>query len=377
MEIVTFQPHRLNSVLEFLARQFPDAPLKADGAYFQWRFGENPLGSSLSSYRLAVDQDTVLGQMGALRDRIQVNGAWHDCVWMVDLMLAHEYRGGLAPLRLFQSFMEQERLVLTTGAARHMLPMFQALGWNRRRIALTYYLPLRPGRLVKMAAELGRVPRWAQWAGPGLWASDRVMPSMYRWVSGWSRFRSDRVIVETLDEFATELDGPIQELVSAMGVTNYRSSALLEWKFSQRPLGQHTAWIARDRENGRVRGYLAAKLMRRQHVASWLEIVDYLAAPGDTTAFTSLVAKAYRMALDFKVDFARLRLSCPQHTVPLRPPWWIHRTTPISDEVFFYTKDAGLRDQLAQAPWHLTTLASDRTDNGRDEWPGGEANRSR
>lgn len=64
----------------------------------------------------------------------------------------------------------------------------------------------------------------------------------------------------------------------------------------------------------------------------------------------------------------RLRCSHPSQTALLRPPFWFRRNRHVIDDVLFYTKDQDLAGRLSQESWHATSLASDRTDHGRDEW---------
>src|SRR5438093_842127 len=50
-----FQPGDEERVLPFLALHFPEAPAKSDRRYFEWRFTQCPLGSSLPHYWLAFE----------------------------------------------------------------------------------------------------------------------------------------------------------------------------------------------------------------------------------------------------------------------------------------------------------------------------------
>jgi hypothetical protein len=42
----------------------------------------------------------------------------------------------------------------------------------------------------------------------------------------------------------------------------------------------------------------------------------------------------------------------------------------VVDEVFAFARDSALLDALVAGPWHLTSLASDRADYGRDDYSG-------
>jgi hypothetical protein len=117
---------------------------------------------------------------------------------------------------------------------------------------------------------------------------------------------------------------------------------------------------------------MVTKLMRREGV-QWAEVADYLCGPNDEGAFSGLLDSTVRQALVRGADFVRLRCGLPQHRQTLRAPWWIEKTIPVVDEVFAYSADAVVLDAVSALPWHMTSLASDRVDYGRDDWEDGAA----
>ena len=118
MEIVPYKPEHFGDLLTFLRTQFPASPHKGQAAFFRWRFEESPLGSSLDHYYLVIENGRIAGQLAAIRDRIWAKGRWWDCCWLVDLIVAPEFRGAgsTAAPRLFRMAMKEWPLLLATGA---------------------------------------------------------------------------------------------------------------------------------------------------------------------------------------------------------------------------------------------------------------------
>lgn len=351
----------LPRVLEFRQHHYPASPEKGDPQQFNWQFAQHPLGSSLDGFLLAWQGETLVGQLATMRDRLMVDGTWHEVRWLCDLMVAPEERGGLAALRLFQAAMQRNELLLATGAGVVMEPLYRSLGWQQMPIAKTYYLPIRPRALLRMAKATGREEEGnldlqslvAAVAGGVL---HRVLPGVVR----KQQQHAQGVNCEKLTQINGEVDAFLVQTAPQLGITPWRSADVYSWKFVTCPESDLQGWLARDRSTSAIRGVLAARLVEKTDLAKWLEIVDYVVLPGDRTAFMALLCAAMEEGLAQKVDFLRLRLSRPEHIKLLPSPWWREYTLPVTDDVFAWSGDATLIGKLNQQPWHLTSLVSDR-----------------
>jgi hypothetical protein len=178
--------------------------------------------------------------------------------------------------------------------------------------------------------------------------------------------RNSRFVVEELAHFNEEIDHLLDELMQTLGVTTYRSAAILNWKFLGRPQGKHFVLAVRD-AHGALRGYAAVKMMRRGDVR-WGEITDVLAPPNEPEIFRTLLRASVRRCLSFDADFVRFRCSHPAQTALLRPPFWVRRNRPVIDDVLYWSRHADVIQAVKEGPFHLTSVVSDRTDHGRDEF---------
>jgi len=357
----------LPRLLRFLAVQFPGT-YKGEERYFRWRFCESPLGSSVEGYWIAEHEGQIVGQLGALRDRLFVAGGWIDCWWLVDLIVAPEFRGGLTALRLFQAAMQQG-LLLTTGAGPHLQELYRTLGWLQLQVAESYYLPLRPSRLLRMAKSSGRGSWRIQALMPLALAADLVSRRLCRRRMRLAAEEPDTV-VRQIEKFDSQADALFERAAESSGITTYRRADQFDWKFNRRPLGRHLALAAAESHKpDELCGLLVAKVMQRRGVASWLEIVDYVVCENDAGMFLRLLSEAIQRTAE--IDFVRCRFSNPQHQAALSKRGWLRRTLPVADALFVWSDDAALKTRLEVGPWHLTSLVSDRADYGRDDWGGG------
>ena len=369
MRVASYDPRYRDELLGFLRRVLAGYPYKADPAYFDWMFAGNPLGPSLDTYALLLaDDGTIIGQIGTMRDRLRIDGQWVDALWIVDLVIDEAFRGGLGARQLFKRAMGSARIVMATGVASRILPIYRSLGWQCLTPVRARYHVLRPGRLLALASTTETPPEMSKATRLALAGADRVMPLAARARTGVQRVVGGPRRVEIVARLDAFFDDDIARIVEACGITEYRSAALLNWKFVERPVGKHRVLALRS-DSGRLRGLMVLKWMERPSITRWLEIADYLVHPDDAAAFRMLVRQAESTAAADRLDFVRFRLAHPAHVALLRPPTWVDHTRPSVDDVFVFTKEPTLLSAVTSSPWHLTSLASDRNETGRDEWP--------
>ena len=372
MRIANYEPHHRDKLLHFLEHVLAGYPEKANPRYFDWMFSKNPLGSSLATYALLVDDaDAIVGQIGTLRDRLRIAGRWVDSLWIIDLVIDPAFRGGVGARQLFKQAMKSAAVVMATGVAPRIIPIYRGLGWQQLSPVRARYHVLRPSRLLALAGGTDSPPEVSRPVRITLGIADPILR-----LAGRARARVRRAArrlvpgalrVDTVDRFEGAWDDDLCRLTEACGVTEYRNAALLNWKFVERPLGRHEVLAIRS-PGGGLRAMMVIKWMMRPDIAQWLEVADYLALPDDAVGFLQLTQHVMSLAADAGLDFVRFRLAHPAHVPLLRPPMWLDYTRPSVDDVFVFTKDEAIMGALRSSPWHLTALASDRIETGRDEW---------
>lgn len=367
MEIVAYRPEYFGELLSFIREQYPTNALKGTPSYFQWRFDQNPLGTSLDNYQLAIDNGRIVGQLGAIRDQMWAKGRWWNCHWLIDMLVDPEHRGPRSTVvpRLFQAAMKGRPLLMSTGGGPTQLRFYKAMGWQYREVFGSYYAVRRPARLLALAQEAGEKRPLLK---PLLPVAGLAMTALQSAGRMWHRMHAHSFEFDRLDHFGEETRDLIERVLPSIPVTSHRSSPYLNWKFNQRPAGTHFVVTARRKGASQIDGYIAVKIMERSPYARWAEIVDFLTAPNDSRVFEALLYEATRHALKVDVDFLRLRCSLQEQQALLKSPFWIRRDRPVIDGTFFRAEDAELNRYFATEGWHLTSLVSDRADQGCDEF---------
>lgn len=355
MELRRFEDSLWQPLQEFLQKCYPRSKFKADWNYFAWRFRNRPEGSSLDSYLLLLEDGKVAGQAGALRDRLWIGSRWHEVVWIVDLMVAPEHRNSLGAAQLVIAMKRLSPVVLVTGAGPHLRRFYESLGFRRVSVNRTLYLPLHPG---KIGGKLG-----LGWCKSGLLSfADRVLPGLFRQLANVKTWAWSFRAVDSGDRVLRKL---LSSLEGCMGITSPRYPATLRWKYEDRPYGRHELVLAEDRR-GRARAFGALRWFDRKGENRWIDLADFLVAPGDRASIRALAWETVRRGGMDGADFVRFR--CPRSVKRALGRFWLDRTRECVDEVFFWARDPVLGVEFSRGPFHLTGSVSDRTDFGSDEW---------
>jgi hypothetical protein len=369
LQVRVLELQQRDALFAFLQRTYQHHPLKSDPTYFEWLFAGNPSGSSLGTYCLLVtEHDHIVGQIATLRTRMRIAGAWHECLWICDLYIDSDFRGGVGVRRLYKRVMGSAPIVLATGVNASTLPIYDALGWTRLQVSHSRYHVLRPTRLAALARGRGNDVAIRGLAQTALRMADQVVPLAGRAYAGSLRLATSGLPLEEVKRFDPRWDADLERLAAECGVTEYRDAATLNWRFVERPVGRQQIFVI-PTAGGGVRGMLVLRWLHAPGLARWIDVVDYLVSPDDSLAFRRLTAQATWLAAAHELDFVRFRLSLPSHVALLRRPAWVDHTRPITEDVFFVSQDPGLLEAVRSTPWHLTALASDRSETGRDEWP--------
>ncbi|MBK6517856.1 MAG: GNAT family N-acetyltransferase [Polyangiaceae bacterium] len=156
VEVTTLDEPLLPALLAFLRRVYP-SPHKGDEAYFRWRFFEGPFGPSGAAYAIARDGKEIIGQLGALRDRLEGRGRSEDVLWLVDMIIAPEARNDLIGVRLVRKVQQSARTILLSGAGPHMEKFYVALGFKKLVGNRTTSLPIRASHVAPAKIPRGFV----------------------------------------------------------------------------------------------------------------------------------------------------------------------------------------------------------------------------
>ncbi|MBV8161092.1 MAG: GNAT family N-acetyltransferase, partial [Acidimicrobiia bacterium] len=339
MEIRTYEPDLSNALLRFLDRQFPGT-VKADPAYFDWKFAQNPLGSSLGAYYLAVEDGQVVAQVATLVDRLELGDGPLPCAWVVDLMVAPEQRGsGLVGIQLLNTLMRHHDLVLANGMGDEPLRLYEGLGWREVPGATltTFDLVLRPGRTLAGGSDRLR----------------RTLGVLDRPFGRYRRMTARRAAgVQQIDRVPDDVDDLVAAVAPALGPTTYRSSALYRWRFGRQPHGGTSLTFA-QRDRDALRGVAVARIFDNG-ARRWADVADVVVDPRDRDSLRALLAAVTAAAVEHRCDAVRASVSHPALVSQLRACRWLQRRPRAADRAYVHARDGSVGARITGAQWHMT-----------------------
>ena len=212
MEVAAYQPQHLSELLQFLRAQSPAIQQKGEPSFFKWRFAGNPLGTSLDShYYLATENSQIVGQLGAIRDRIWALGQWWDCCWLVDLILASQHRGphSAAAEGLFQALIEKCPLLLVTGAGPRLAPFYAAMHCGYREAGATYFAVRHPGPMLAIAGDPENSPSLFDTLLPIAGPAMSALQASHR---AWRKYSGSAFEFKPLETFGEETGDLIERV---------------------------------------------------------------------------------------------------------------------------------------------------------------------
>jgi GNAT superfamily N-acetyltransferase len=243
VQIKQFELSDQEAVLAFLRDAYADDPRKSDPAFWKWHYLENPYTSPDNvPLWIVKDGDQVVGQAATILVEIKVLEEIRQAVWILDFILAPEYRGQKLGKRL---------LLL----ARETYPTMLALGYNDQS-----------GNVLRSLewVEMGSINRYQKLLFPGYSLRETAAFAPLRGLVNlfYAPFRpaareieaSDRFTIKEITTFDSQFDDLWQRASAPFPCAIIRSSAFLQWQFKRQP-GKKFAAIGLYRD-GQLAGYL-------------------------------------------------------------------------------------------------------------------------
>ena len=169
--------------------------------------------------------DRVVGHMGSIPVRLKAGADILDTGWLVDTMVADDYRSRGLGSRLMVQAHEEQPFSLSLGQTSEMREIQFRLGWQKVAHLETAQLLIRPENVIR-----GKLPKPAAFAaGLGLRASSAIR-DLFRPAS--------HVTVRTIDRFDHRHDELWHAVSSSVTCAVVRDAAYLNWKYVDQP-GQH------------------------------------------------------------------------------------------------------------------------------------------
>lgn len=225
VEIKQFQLADKDALLSFLRSAYPDEPSKSDPVFWNWHFLENPNTTADNVPLWIVKQgNEVVGQMATIPARLKVGDKEKRALWIIDFILAPQYRGrglGKALMRIARETYCTTMIALGYNAQSEAVLLshkWVSLGNINRYHALFF-----PGNASKEISRFSAVSELANL----LYAPLRPNKT---------QLSADRAgQIREIREFDSAFDQLWQEASVQWPCAVVRSSRFLQWQFMQQP----------------------------------------------------------------------------------------------------------------------------------------------
>ncbi len=224
VQIKQFELSDQEGVLAFLREAYADDLRKSDPAFWKWHYLENPY-TSLDDVPLWIvkDGDRVVGQAATILVEIKVLEEIRRAVWILDFILAPEYRGQKLGKRLLLLARETYPTMLALGYNEMSGNVLRSLGWVEMGAINRYQKLLFPGYGLRETAALAPVRRLVNLAY-----------SPFR-PGGKGLSPTGPYQIEEVSNFGSDFDDLWERASAPFPCAIMRGSAFLNWQFKLQP----------------------------------------------------------------------------------------------------------------------------------------------
>lgn len=149
IRIVNYSPEFEDLHYEFATNMFGTRRKRRNPDYIYWKFRGEP-NKSMSSFKLALKENKIIGQLGLIPDKINLNGEVIDTQWACDLMVSKDHRGkGVANL-LYKTAHDQKRITLGSDPSPSAEKSMLRAGYKKLKSSNKQFVPVYLGVPFKM-----------------------------------------------------------------------------------------------------------------------------------------------------------------------------------------------------------------------------------
>jgi hypothetical protein len=224
-QIKQFESRDQTALLSFLRLSYPGEPLKGDSAFWKWHFLANP-NVNLDNVPLWIVKsgDRVVGQMATIPVRLKVSDNEKRALWIIDFILASEYRGRGLGKGLMQVARETYcTTMLALGYNKDSEAVLRSHKWMAMGNINRYHLMLFPGHAAREVARIAPARRLANLVYAPLRLSLKKLSS------------PESGVLREVTRFDSSFDELWRDASAQWPCAVVRDSRFLEWQFMKQP----------------------------------------------------------------------------------------------------------------------------------------------
>jgi len=346
VQIKQFQLPDEEALLSFLRFAYPDDPRSSDPAFWRWHYLENPLTSPDDIPLWVIwSGSQIVGQLATIPVNLKVGLYTTRAVWVLDFVIAPEYRRRGLGKRLVLTAQESFPTMLTLGINEQSKAVFHSLKWVALGGVHRYHKLLYPGDAFREISQFEPLRRLVNLS----YAPFR--PRLARTASTASSS------VREITQFNADFEDLWGRASAQWPCAVVRRSSYLEWQFARQPGKKFD--VLGVYEYDRLVGYVVLFFRKdqRRRVLPKAAISDLCYdASGSTKIIDDLLKAALRLALVRRAGSLVTDILDPIVEIQLRQlGFWRIRNAPQ-----FMASTSEHQDLIYQEKnWYLTRGDSD------------------
>lgn len=149
IEIVNYSPEFHKTHYEFATKMFGKRRKRRNPDYIYWKFrGEQD--KAMSSFKLAICKGEVIGQLGLIPAKLNLNDEVFDTQWACDLMVSQDYRGKGVAKKLYLAAHNQKIITLGSDPSPSAEKSMLRTGYKKLKSSNKQFIPVYLGVPFKM-----------------------------------------------------------------------------------------------------------------------------------------------------------------------------------------------------------------------------------
>ena len=224
MQIKQFELSEKKELLRFLQTAYADNPRMWNERFWDWHFLENPyVDADNLPIWIVKNGAEIVGQLGAIPVRLKVGETVKNAIWILDFIVAENFRGRGLGKQLVASAEQFCPLGLGVNTNEQTAPqLLQKLGWKIVRKIPRYHKILFPGEALREISQIKSLR---------VFSNTVFAPRRPRLVKDFLANNNLRII-ENFDDSFDEL---WRESAAQRSCGVAREAAILEWQYRAQP----------------------------------------------------------------------------------------------------------------------------------------------
>ncbi len=220
-----FDLSETDKLLSFLQVSYQDDPRHGNYDFWSWHFAENPLTDAKKMpIWLAKSGDEIAGQLAAIPVELNVAGETRRAMWILDFIVAPEFRRRGIGKRIVLTAQEFCQIGLGVNTMEQHAPaLLQKLGWKIVGKIPRYYKMLFPGEALREISKT-KIGRAAVNFG---FAPFRPRPDR--------KNLSENKNLRFIERFDDAFDNLWQESKDQWTCAVRRDAKMLDWQYARQP----------------------------------------------------------------------------------------------------------------------------------------------